>query len=170
MATGAASLTTYQRWRRRIVTPEMIYGTLLVSSVIAVADDEEPDWVVLFFVVLSAVVFYIAHVFAGTIGHQGDEDERAVPLRRAIAHSVTHSAGILYAAVLPSLVLLVGALVKADPAGAQSVALGFTLLLFLVLGWQAMSERGARWAFRLLGSLVTLGLGLFVILLEALSH
>lgn len=165
-----APLTRYERLRRNIVTPESIYGTLLVGSLVAVAEEDEDPVVMLILVAFAVGVFYLAHVFAGTIAHRGKEDERILPITHAIEHSAKHSRGLLYAGVLPVLALVPGAFGLISGEASQDLALLVVLISLIVMGWQAMAERRARWYGRLLGSVVCGLFGMFVIVLEAVTH
>ena len=46
------------------MTPELIYGTIISSAVIAVAEDDDSDLDVFVVTVVTMLVFWAAHVFA----------------------------------------------------------------------------------------------------------
>jgi hypothetical protein len=154
--------------RQEFVTPESIYGTILVSALIVLVEDDESDFSLLVTVAASSFVFWIAHVFAFTVAHHGRRGEKDMPLNEALGHAVRHSAGLLTSAIIPILVLALGALGVVDEDLAYSLALLVGVAILFVLGWLAFADRGARWYSCLLGGFVTALLGVVVILLKVL--
>ncbi len=148
--------------RERLATAPAIYG-LIVYEVLIVADsDEEDDPVaVLLVAVSSLLVFYLAHAFAESLAGHGRHR-----LGAAVRHGFVRSLGMLYAAVLPTLVLCICILahLHADAASAWTLLAGLLTLVFL--GYQAMAERGYTVGARLLGGLAAAVLGFVVMLLK----
>jgi hypothetical protein len=160
----------YRRLRHQLVTPELIYGTIIVSAIIVLADDDQSDFSLLSVVAVTTFVFWIAHVFAATVAHHGKRGGKEVPLGEALGNAVRHSSGVLLAAVIPVFVLALGAAGILSEDGAYLVALLLGVVVLFVLGVLAFAERGSRWYFCLLGGLSTGGLGVVVILLKAIFH
>lgn len=67
---------------RTIATEPAIYGVVLVAGlVVVVGESAEASWDVFAKVFLTVLVFWAAHVYAGTVAHLGDEPMSGVPLR-----------------------------------------------------------------------------------------
>jgi hypothetical protein len=160
----------YKRFRHSIVTPELIYGTIIVSAVIVVADDDESDLDVFGITLATMLVFWAAHVFAVTVASHGMRNGREVRLREAFRSAVKHSNGLLYAAVIPLLFLIVGALGIIEEYTAYYLSLAVGTVVLAVLGWMAFADRGSKWPMRLLGAAGTAFFGILVILLKATFH
>jgi hypothetical protein len=156
-----------QRVRERLVTPDAVYGLILFSALVGAVDDEDSDALeVLLFSVASLVIFWGAHVFAGTIASHGAATRLGAAFRRA----VLHSSGMLYAAILPSLVLLLGVvhLVSADDA--VGLALLVATIILGVLGYSAFALRRSPIVIRILGGIGTALFGLLMIVLNIVVH
>lgn len=157
--------------RGSFVTEESVYGTILVSGMIVVAGEyKATSWQTFVIVIGTVLVFWVAHVYAGTVaGHgviEGDETTLGTALRRAIRRS----AGFLTSALIPSVVLLIGALRVIPDNIAIWVALWLGVVILGVLGYSAFALRGSSWPVRILGCLSTAALGVAIILLKALIH
>ncbi|MEA9986472.1 MULTISPECIES: hypothetical protein [Subtercola] len=163
-------LTRYQRWRHRFVTPQAIYGTLLVSAIIGNASEKATDREVLITTVGTMLVFWIAHVFADGIAHYGRRGVDGLPVSASLKHGVDDSAGLIYAAVVPCLFLLLGAVHIFDDSVAYDISLLLPIGLLGLLGWFAIGDRGGTWPVRLLGGIVTGLLGVLVIILKIVFH
>ncbi|GGF19846.1 hypothetical protein [Subtercola lobariae] len=163
-------LSRWRRFRLAIVTPQAIYGTLLVSAIIGTAHYDESDLDVLITAVGTVLAFWIAHVFAESIAHYGTPKSIGLPMTDSFKHSLRTAAGLLYAAIVPCLFLLLGALGIMDESAAYQVSLWLPVFLLGALGWFAFADRGSVWWVRLLGSLVTGFLGVIVIILKITVH
>lgn len=167
----ALSSEALRRARVDYITEESVYGTVLVSGMIVVAGSYgATSWQVFLSVFGTVIVFWAAHVYAGTIaGHgvdEGGNGSLALALRRALRRSV----GFLTSALPPSIVLLLGALNAVDDKVAIWVALWLGVLILAVLGFIVFSLRGDSWPIRILGSLGTALFGVAMILLKAFIH
>jgi hypothetical protein len=159
-----------QRWHEwfdvRFRTPAAIYGLIVYSALLMITSDED-DGVTETVIgsVATLLVFFLAHAFAQTVSDHG-----AHPLRRAIAYGFTHSAGMLYAAVPPTIAMVIAGLQGSDASDASEYALWTTMVVLAFLGYIAYTRSGApQWA-RIVGALVTALLGAFVALLEYAFH
>ncbi|MEP6481163.1 MAG: hypothetical protein ABJA94_04060 [Rhodoglobus sp.] len=158
----------FQKWvREHFVTADAVYGLILYSALVAgVSDDHSSSLEVLGLSVASLVIFWGAHVFAGTVAGHGAEVSLGASLRRSFGHS----SGMLYAAILPSLALLLGVfnLISADDAVNLALLVG-TVVLGL-LGFYAFSQRKRGIIIRILGGLGTAMFGLLMIVLNVVVH
>jgi hypothetical protein len=156
-----------QRVRERVVTPDAVYGLILFSALIGAVDDDDSEALeVLGVSVASLVIFWAAHVFAGTIAGHGADRRLGEALRRAIGHS----AGMLYAAILPSLVLLLGVFHVLSADDSVSLALLVATVILGVLGYSAFAQRRAHVLIRILGGIGTALFGLLMIVLNIVVH
>jgi len=158
----------FRQWvRDHFVTADAVYGLILYSALVAgVSDDHSDALEVLIFAAASLVIFWGAHVFAGTVAGHGAELSLGAALRRALGHS----SGMLYAAILPSLALLLGVfhLVSADDA--VNLGLLVATIVLGVLGYYAFSQRRSPVIIRILGGLGTAVFGLLMIVLNIIVH
>ncbi|MFF1876328.1 hypothetical protein [Leifsonia sp. NPDC058230] len=153
------------------ITEESVYGTILVSGmVVAVGSYGASSWQVFLSVFGTVVVFWAAHVYAGTIaGHgvfEGDDTTLGTAFRRA----VRRSAGFLTSALPPSIILLIGALEIVPDLVAIWAALWLGVLILAILGYAVFALRGKHWTICALGALGTAAFGLAMIFLKAVIH
>ncbi len=160
------------RWiGSQLVTADAIYGLILFSALVAVVSTDHTDsWEVLWVSAVSLIVFWAAHVYAGTIANHGVVDGHEVTLTRALTRSVSHSSGMLLASVLPSLPLLLGVAGLVSYPSAVDYSLDVVLAILAVLGYASFAERRARIGVRIVGAIGTAVFGLVVILLNAIVH
>ena len=156
-------LGTYQ-------TEYAIYGTVLVSAVIAVGWEDDTDLEVLLFTLGSVGVFWLAHVYSGTIAREDTNQPRWRAILIAARDSMRHTIGLLAAMVLPAIFLLLAVVGLVDEYVAYYAALWVGVLVLAVLGYLASARRGSPWYWRVLSALVTASLGLLVIWLSSLVH
>lgn len=159
-----------RRLRHELVTPESIYGTIIVSALIVVVDDGEDDFDLMIGVASTVLVFWLAHVFAFTMAHHGRRGDTQLGIGEALGRALTHSTGLLLAAVVPLAVLGLGALGAIDEITAYLASLWVGVIVLFLLGVLAFVERGARWYSCLAGGVATALLGVAVILLKAVFH
>ncbi|MBU1588832.1 MAG: hypothetical protein KKH51_12930 [Actinobacteria bacterium] len=156
-----------QRVRERLVTPDAVYGLILFSALIGAVDDDDSDALeVLLVSVASLVIFWGAHVFAGTIAAHGADTTLGAALRRSIGHST----GMLYAAILPTLVLLLGVFHVLSADDAVGLALLVATIVLGVLGYSAFAQRRRHVVIRILGGLGTAVFGALMIILNIVVH
>jgi predicted anti-sigma-YlaC factor YlaD len=162
----------FRLWvRDHFVTADAVYGLILYAAIVgAVSDDDSDSLEVLIFSVVSLFIFWGAHVFAGTIATHGVKGGTETTLGHAIARSIGHSAGMLYAAILPSFVLLLGVFQVLGTDDAVSLALLVAMVILGVLGYQAFAQRGSPVIVRILGAVGTALFGLLMIVLNIAVH
>lgn len=156
--------------RRILMTEEAIYGLILVSGLIVVSNNLAGTSLnALLTVIVTVLVFFAAHVYAGTISRLAAERGDG-KLRASLIAALHHSEGMLLVSLAPVVILLLGVLRVIDDEVAIWGALTIDTLILGVLGWFAV----ARWTPRLwprLGSaLLTAAFGGVIILLKSLIH
>lgn len=157
--------------QERLVTPDAVYGTILYAALIgAVSDDDESALDVLIVAAATLIIFWGAHVFAGTVATHGVKAGEDIRLRTAIGRSIRHSSGMLWAAILPSLALVLGVARVLDTDSAVSVALLISTIILGVLGYRAFAERRSPVVVRILGGVGTALFGALMIVLNIIVH
>jgi hypothetical protein len=170
-SSGASAHTASRSSSSGFVTEESVYGTILVSGVIVVSGAySATSWQTLISVVGTVIVFWAAHVFAGTVAEHGVSDGRETSLGAAFRRSLRRSFGFLLSALLPALVLLLGALHVVPDMVALWVALWLGVIVLGVLGYRAFAARGSSWPIRIFGCVGTAAFGVAMILLKAAIH
>ena len=154
-------------------TEYSIYGVVLVSAIVAVGWEDETDLEVLLFTLGSVGVFWLAHIYAGTVAREETElteVSRSRAILAAAVASARHTAGLLIAMVLPTIALLLAVVGVLDEYVAYYLALWVGVAVLAVLGWTASARRGSPWYWRLVSAIVTASLGVLVIWLGSLFH
>ena len=118
-------------------------------------------------VVGTVLIFWAAHVYAGTVAHHGFEDGRIIGIRESLRGALRRSWGLLVSALIPSSILLLGVTQVVPDSTAIWIALWVCVAVLAVLGYIAFARRGARWHIRLLGAMATAGFGILMILLKS---
>ena len=113
-AAGAGARLTGERdGMRNLATEAAIYGVVLVAGLVAaVGEAAEASWDVFAKVLVTVLVMWAAHLYAGVVAHLGDETDEPMTFRqrlaRATREALLHSRGMLIASILPLVVLLLG--------------------------------------------------------------
>lgn len=164
---AAPRLRGVTRWLdTRFRSPAAIYGLIVFAAFLSVDSDDAHDvWELLRTALLSLLIFFLAHVFAHTLTDHGERG-----LARATGDAVQHAAGMLYAALPASVVLVLAALQEWSVDDAYGAAMWVTVAVLAVLGYVAYWRRGAHVLVRLLGSAGTAALGVLIIMLEYAIH
>src|SRR3954453_19799614 len=112
---------------RHLGTRAASYGASGYSRVVGAAsaadDDQESAVRLLLFSVVSIVVFWLAHVYSTALGFQGDAPRAGDRVRDSLRHALDESGGMLEAAVIPSVPLLLAALGLLPPDFGVALAL-----------------------------------------------
>ncbi|MFF1573631.1 hypothetical protein ACFVWR_12835 [Leifsonia sp. NPDC058292] len=157
--------------RETLITAESVYGTILVSGIIVVSGaDDASSWATFVTVLGTVIVFWCAHVYAGTVAGHGVVQGDTTTLGTALRRSLRRSLGFLTSALLPSVVLLAGALHAIPDDVAIYTALWLGVVILGVIGYSAFTIRGSSWPVRILGCLGTAAFGVAMILLKAVIH
>ena len=155
----------------RFVTADAVYGLILYSALIGASSDENSTALeVLLVSAASLVIFWGAHVFAGTLATHGVKDGAETRLGPAIGSALRHSSGMLYAAILPSLALLAGVFRAVSADNAVNIALLVATIVLGALGFAAFAQRKRPIVIRILGGIGTALFGLLMIVLNVIVH
>ncbi|POH63353.1 hypothetical protein C3B59_11040 [Cryobacterium zongtaii] len=157
--------------RQEFITQELISGTVLVSVVIAVADEAGGIFDVFAITLFSVLIFWATEVFAHTIAAQRRRpDTEAVRVRASVRSALKDSRGLLLAGVPPLIFLLLGLVGVHDGEVAYWWALWVEVAILAAAGWIAFGGLKVAWYWRACGSLATAALGLLAMLLKILVH
>lgn len=152
-------------------TEAAVYGTILTSGLVAVSSAHgETSASVLLTVIITVVVFWAAHVYAGAVARHGEVDGEVMGIGSAFRHSLAHSFGMLSSATVPCLILLAGTTRLIPDDLANSAALWSGVIVLALLGYIAFLRRGAAPWVRLLGALGTAAFGVVFVVLKAFVH
>ena len=155
---------------RILMSEEAIYGLILVSGMIVVSGTHEGTALNAFATVgVTVIVFFAAHVYAGTLGRLAATDGHA-GLGTSLRASAHHSLGMLLASIPPLVILLLGATRVIDDTTAMWTALIVDAVILGILGWIAVARWSTHWVPRLLSALLTAGFGGILIALKAIIH
>jgi len=143
-----------------------IYGTILVMSIIAAFDFHEDLWRSLVILVSTSAVFWLAHVYADALALSMNELERFSPgeVRRVAGREWP----LLQAAVVPSLILLVGALGLLGTMLTYRLAIGYGAAA--LVWWGLVFARKERLSRKVTAAVVVVNaaFGIFIVLLKEL--
>ncbi|MBC7517521.1 MAG: hypothetical protein H7248_01320 [Microbacteriaceae bacterium] len=166
--------------QRQLLTPQLIYGTILISAVIGWAEDDDSVRKVLTTAVSTAFVFWAAHVLCEALSyvskHPSAQPSRAVPdepdpvLSLALKYGLSHSGGLLYSAVIPCLLLGLGTVGILSEAESYWLALGIPVTSLALLGWMAFRDHPIPWYKKTLAAVCVSTLGIIVIILKVAVH
>ncbi len=158
-----------------LASESAVYGVVMVSGLLVIVankSDAEPFFLLLK-VLGASVVFWLAHVYAGTVSHLADESEGQTSRQRltaAIRVSAGHVWGMLAAPIVPAVALGASALGAIPQEQAIWGTLWVNVALLAVLGYRGVSRWSDRLWVRLVGALTTAGFGLVLVVLKALIH
>ncbi|RDV44118.1 hypothetical protein DOE76_13815 [Leifsonia sp. ku-ls] len=174
-AAGDGTTRLHRGLWRHWGTPASIYGTIVYASVVAAASGEHDDQAsavrLLVFSLVSIVVFWLAHVYSTALGYHGDAARVGDRVSASIAHALRESGGMLEAAIVPSIALLLAALGVLPADFGVALALWLAVVMLAVLGYSVFLMRGRPFLVCLAGAVVTGAFGVVVILLKsALQH
>lgn len=158
------------RLGRILISEESIYGLILVSGMIVVSNSLTGTSLgALIAVVVTVVVFFAAHVYAGTIAGMAKAHSHG-DLRASFVAALHHSEGMLLIALAPILVLLLGVSQVIDDEVAIWTALFVDTVILGVLGWFAIARWSERTAVRMTSAVITAAFGAVLVVLKALIH
>ncbi len=157
--------------RTEIITEESVYGTVLVSGLVVASGTQQASaWTTFSTVAATVVIFWGAHVYAGTVAGHGVAEGDKTTLGTALRQSLRRSVGFLISAVPPLIVLLLGALRIVPDQAALWAALWLGVVILGVLGYSAFALRRSSWPIRIFGCLGTAAFGVVMIVLKAVIH
>jgi hypothetical protein len=155
---------------RAYTSEHAIYGTVLVSALIAVGWRFETDLDVFEFLLGTVFVFWLAHLYSGVIARPMIRGHWALSVWHAIVKAARHSIGMILAMLLPCIFLLLPSLNLVDEYTAYYIALWIGVGILALLGYVNSARRGSPVRQRIISALVTSAFGLFIIWLSALVH
>lgn len=152
-----------------------VYGVILVAGLVEIlSSPAAASWDVLVKVLVTVVVFWLAHIYAGTVAHLGDEHEGDLPARRRLAraarYSLDHSWGMLLTALLPAGMLVLGVAGVVSDETAIWGTLWVAVAVLGVLGYLKAAAWSTHFGVRLASAAITSLLGLVLIGLKMLVH
>jgi hypothetical protein len=100
-----------------------IYGTILVTSVIAAADASSAIWRSLGIVEVTVIVFWLAHVYAHALAWSLDSNEKFS--RRGLRPIAVKEWPLLQAAIVPTVALVAGGIGIIRTQTAYWLAIGY---------------------------------------------
>lgn len=153
-----------------LISEESVYGLILVSGMIVVGTSYTGTSLgALVTVVVTVIVFFLAHVYAGTIAGMAKDHSRG-DLRRSLVGAVHHSEGMLIVAIAPVTVLLLGVSRVIDDEFAIWAALCVDTAILGALGWFAVARWNAGFWPRLASALITAAFGGALVGLKVIIH
>lgn len=161
---------------QRLLSESAIYGVVTISGllVIVAAQTDSATTEALVKVVATVFVFWLAHVYAGTVAHLGDSQDpgelSGTRLARALRHSLAHSGGMLLVTLVPVVMLTLGVLGLVSHEIAIWGTLWLDVALLAVLGYFGVAGWTPQLWPRLAGALIAAALGVILILLKAWIH
>jgi hypothetical protein len=135
-----------------------VYGTVVVMATLTAAAATERDpWRLAVTVLAAVMVLWIAHVYAHMLSETLDEARLSVT---AVASVARRELGLVLAAVLPIVALVLGAIGVFEEATAIWVALGVGLFTLAAEGgrYAQVAKLGPAHTIVAIGSNVALGL------------
>jgi hypothetical protein len=100
-----------------------IYGTILVTSVVAAADSSDAIWQSLGIVEVTVLVFWLAHVYAHALAWSLDSNEPFS--RRGLRPIARNEWPLLQAAIVPTIALVAGGVGLIHTQTAYWLAIGY---------------------------------------------
>lgn len=152
-----------------LATEQGVYGVILVAGLVVVSGSE-PALTAFVTVVTTVIVFWAAHVYAGTVAHHRNVGGRMISLTESFVAALRPSWGLLISALIPAAILLLGVTKAIPDDAAQWAALWVCVGVLAILGFVAFRRRGSRLAVCLLGSVGTAAFGLIMVALKVLLH
>jgi hypothetical protein len=145
-----------------------LYGTVLVTSVLVAFNDTERLGLIVAGVLVTAVVFALAHAWARALATSGAERR---PLdRHALRHAVGHEGAIVEAALPATAVLLPAAFDLYSVGTGLWIAVLLNVGLLFVWGVGLRQLSGGTLLQTLGAGLASATLGLVLVLLKILVH
>lgn len=142
-----------------------VYGTILVTSIVAAADANDAIWRSLAIVVVTTFVFWLAHVYAHALAAGVDHGEELT--FSEVRQIARHEWPLLQASALPAIALLAGAVGLIERKTAYWLAIGIGVAALVT--WGLVFSRRARLSRTVTCAvvLVNASFGLCVVVLKA---
>lgn len=149
---------------------EGVYGLILATSVIAVSREYDPADAgrVALAVLVTAVVFSLAHVYADTLG--GGVSEEGTLTRAEVAQALRDHWSLVEVVIPLLLVLGLGVIGVIPDRAALAAATVIALVELAAAGGYAAIRHGVGARGTVGSAVIALALGLVVVLLKVLVH
>jgi len=145
----------------------VITGTVVSAAVIAAAAGHLEETHIVFAILGTAFIYWLAHLHARTLGdavkhrtHPGD----------ALKEALAETWPILAAAALPAVIMLIAQVVGADIRRAAWIAVIASTVLLAVYSFFAGRRGGLSLAGSLLSGAIGAALGILIVVLKASLH
>jgi len=140
-----------------------IYGTLVVLAMVTVGAKAYPDRPgrIAALVLVTSVVFWLAHVYAHGVGRSVSRGERLSLAE--LGHIARHEGAIVEAALPPVAPLLLAALGVISTDVAVWTAFGLGLVVLAVQGWEFARAERMGWLGTSTAVAANLGFGLLLV-------
>ena len=146
-----------------------IYGTILVTSIIAAADSNEAIWQSLGIVEITVLVFWLAHVYANTLAFSLRSKQPFSP--REITPIARKEWPLLQAAVIPTIALVAGGVGLIRTQTAYWFAIGYGVAALIWWGLLIARKEGLTRRATCLVVAANAAFGLVIVLLkEFVNH
>lgn len=142
-----------------------VYGTILVTSIIAAADANDAIWRSLAIVVVTTFVFWLAHAYAHALAAGVDHGERLT--YGEVRQIARRELPLLQASAVPALALLAGAVGLLERETAYWLAIGIGVVALIWWGLLFSRQVGLSRTATVAVVLVNASFGLCVVALKA---
>ena len=161
----------YKLQKADFFSESAVYGLVVVSAMLLVTNQYEITSREVFIKVLgTVVVFWLAHVFAMAVSRMGAVADAKSPFRESLRYALAHSVGLLIAAVVPLVIVLLGVVNLISDDIALWTALWVDAALLGLLGYFSSGAWTRNTSLRLRVGFGTALLGVGVVLLKAFMH
>jgi hypothetical protein len=149
---------------------EGVYGLILATAVITISRELDPSDAgrAALSTLVTALVFWLAHVYARLLGKAVSQDRTSS--RGAAAGAMREQWSLVEVAIPLVLVLALGAIGVIPDRAALVLATALALLELAAAGAYAAINQGAGPAGTLTSAVIALALGLSIVLLKVLIH
>ena len=145
-----------------------LYGTVLVTSVLATFEGSEPAGLIIAAVLVTTLIFELAHAWAHALAHSGAA--RSPLDRHTLGRSIRHELSIVEAALPAALVLLLAGLDVYSTETALWIAVLVNVGLLFTWGAGLRQLSGGTSVQALGAGLASTSLGLVLIVLKVFVH
>jgi hypothetical protein len=146
-----------------------IYGTILVTSVVAAADSSDAIWQSLGIVEVTVLVFWLAHVYAHALAWSLDSEQPFSP--RELRPIARKEWPLLQAAVVPTIALVAGGVGLIRTQTAYWLAIGYGVVALIWWGLLIARKEGLSLGATCVVVAANASFGLVIVLLkEFVNH
>jgi hypothetical protein len=150
---------------------QAVHGLVLFVAVVgATFIADYPAWRMLLLSAGAVVLFYLAHVYAASLGSRNAPNASGSTVLRTVFGEARHSLSLLEACIAPMLPLLLAAIgiIPVQTAYYASLTIGLVALAFV--GFSTLRGRSASVRRSLVGGAASAGFGAVIIAAETFLH